>query len=65
MTTFVLLRIEDDDEAQRLLDDMQEYPGSPLLTPVQENTVHATLVRDPPTLGMGIGKILRRNGGRL
>lgn len=47
MTTFVLLRIEDDDEAQRLLDDMQEYPGEPLLTPSQENTVHATLDTAP------------------
>jgi len=43
MTTFVLLRIEDDDEARELIEDMREYPGEPLLTPVQENTVCATV----------------------
>jgi hypothetical protein len=43
MTKFVLLRIENDDEALDLLGDMAEYPDDPLLTPVQENTVHATV----------------------
>jgi len=43
MTTFVLLRVEDDDEARTLIDDMAEYSDSPLLTPTQEHTVYATV----------------------
>jgi hypothetical protein len=43
MSTFVLLRIENDTEALTFLDDMREYPGDPLLTPRQENTVVATV----------------------
>jgi hypothetical protein len=43
MSTFVLLRIENDDEALTFLADMREYPGDPLLTPRQENTVVATV----------------------
>ena len=43
MSTFVLLRIENDDEALTFLADMREYPGDPLLTPCQENTVVATV----------------------
>jgi len=41
---FVLLRIEDDTEAERLVQDMFDYPDSPLLTPTLENTVYATVV---------------------
>lgn len=44
MTTHVLLRIEDDDEAKRLVEDSLEFLQKPLLTPVLENTVHATIV---------------------
>ena len=43
MTTFVLLQITDDAEAQALIQDIREYgQNSPLLTPVQENTVFVT-----------------------
>lgn len=43
MTTFILLRIEDDTEAQELIEDTADYPGDPLLTPTQEHTVYATI----------------------
>jgi len=42
--TYVLLRIDDPVEAARLIEDMRDYPDSPLLTPSQENTVQARLV---------------------
>lgn len=44
MTTYVLLRIGNDDEAASLVRDMNEWPDSELLTPCQENRVHATVV---------------------
>lgn len=46
MTTYVLLRIDDDTEAQDLIEDMREWPAPEyaLLTPCQENDVHAVLV---------------------
>jgi len=50
MTTWVLLSIEDDAEARRLIEDMAEYPDHPLLSPIQENTVSAVVVT---TLGGG------------
>ncbi len=46
MARYVLLRIEDDDEADDLLRDMARYPQSDLLTPCLENTVHAEVVPD-------------------
>lgn len=42
-TALVILSMSPED-ASRLVADMAEYPGRPILTPVQENTVTATLV---------------------
>jgi hypothetical protein len=54
MAKFVLLRIENETEAQWLIDDAATYPESPILTPSQENAVHAQIVSvtnaDPPAL---------------
>lgn len=41
---FVLLRFENDADADLLVEDMTEWPDSDLLTPCQEHFVHATLV---------------------
>jgi hypothetical protein len=43
MTVFVVLRIEDDDEARTLVEDFARYPGSPLLTPGLEHEVYVTV----------------------
>jgi hypothetical protein len=48
MTTFVVLRIDDEDEAATLLEDMQDYPEYPLLTPVQEHTIYARVEKVLP-----------------
>lgn len=40
---YVLLRIEDDEEARQLLDDMSRFSGAPLRTPGGENEVYATV----------------------
>ncbi len=45
MTRYVLLRIGNDEQAETLIRDMAEYPESDLLTPSQENFVHATIDR--------------------
>jgi hypothetical protein len=42
---YILLRVNNDAEAQRLIEDATEYPDSPLLTPCQENPVHAEVVQ--------------------
>lgn len=42
MTVFVLLRVENDDEARTLVEDMAAWPGA-LLTPVQRHMVYATV----------------------
>lgn len=47
MARYVLLRIEDEAEADDLIRDMIEYPHAPLLTPVQENIVLARLLGVP------------------
>src|SRR5438105_13637943 len=44
MSKYVLLRIDDDAEADRLVEDAAEYPDSPVLTPCLENTVMASVV---------------------
>lgn len=44
MAMFVLLRFEDDNQALTLIEDMQEYKDSAILTPTQENNVMATAV---------------------
>jgi hypothetical protein len=44
VTRYVLLRIEDDAQAATLIEDMAEWQDSDLLTPCQENTVHAEIV---------------------
>lgn len=44
MATYVRLRIDDDAEAKRLVEDFADYPDSPVLTPCQENMVYAALV---------------------
>lgn len=41
---YVLLRIANDVEADRFLLDLARYPSDPLLSPVQENTVHVEVV---------------------
>jgi hypothetical protein len=41
---YVLIAIENDVEAQRLIEDSAEYPGHALLTPSQENDVHFRIV---------------------
>ncbi len=46
MARYVLLRIEDDREADDLLRDIAANPHSPLLTPSQENTVSVEVVPD-------------------
>lgn len=46
MARYILLRIEDDREADDLLRDIALYPHSPLLTPTQENTVSVEIVPD-------------------
>ena len=44
MARYVLLRIEDDDQAADLITDMAVYPDGDILTPSQEHHVHATVV---------------------
>jgi hypothetical protein len=44
MARYVLIRIESDVEADRLIEDARDYPDNPILTPSQENDVHATVV---------------------
>ncbi|MDN5932673.1 MAG: hypothetical protein L0I24_16680 [Pseudonocardia sp.] len=46
MARYVLLRIEDDREADDLLRDVALYPRSSLLTPTQENAVSVEVVPD-------------------
>jgi len=41
---FVVLRFENDADADLLVEDMTEWPNDDILTPCQENFVHATLV---------------------
>ena len=41
---FVVLRFENDADADLLVRDMTEWPDDDLLTPCQENFVHAMLV---------------------
>jgi hypothetical protein len=44
---YVLLDVASDLEAQRLIEDVTEHPGSPLRTPRWGNAVHATLTAQP------------------
>lgn len=53
---YVLLRIDDDTEADRLLEDLAVYPDSDLLTPCQENQVHAVLVGE--VTGSAVSEVL-------
>lgn len=46
MATYILLRIEDDAEADDLLCDVVTFPHSPLLTPTLQHTVHAEIVAE-------------------
>lgn len=46
MTRYILLRVEDDDEADLLLQDIMVWPSSPLLSPCQEHMVSVELVAD-------------------
>lgn len=41
---YILLRIEDDDDARLLVEEAAEYPDSPLLTPWSEHEVYARIV---------------------
>lgn len=59
MSRYVLLRIEDDTEADWLLEDITRYPHQPLLTPSQENPVMVEIVPDlDPS-----DSVARRNAG--
>ncbi|MGQ0479983.1 MAG: hypothetical protein ACT4O0_02985 [Pseudonocardia sp.] len=44
---YVMLAVASDLEAERLVQDLAENPGTPLLTPRWANAVHATLVTEP------------------
>lgn len=46
MARYVLIRIEDDDEADLFLRDVAAHPHSDLLTPSQENAVSVEVVPD-------------------
>ena len=41
MAVYVLLEFADEDQAKTLVEDMFEYTDSDILTPCQENNVHA------------------------
>jgi len=43
-TVIVVLRVDDPAQARLLVRDMADEPGAALLTPSQENEVHARLV---------------------
>lgn len=43
MARYILLRIPDDQQAELLIQDMADYPEADLLTPSQENSVHAKI----------------------
>ena len=40
---YVVLEVASDVEAERLIEDLTQYPGEPLRTPRWGNAVHATL----------------------
>ena len=40
---YVVLEVDSDIEAQRLVEDLTDYPGQPLRTPHWGNAVHATV----------------------
>lgn len=44
---YVMLAVASDAEAERLIEDLTQYPGEPLRTPRWGNAVHATLTADP------------------
>jgi len=52
MAVYVLLAFDDDDQAHTLVEDMLRTPYADILTPSQENNVHATVrgVWKKPTL---------------
>lgn len=43
MAVYVLLAFDNDEDARTLVQDMLEYPDRNILTPAQENDVHATV----------------------
>lgn len=51
MAKTVTLWFEHDSQADTLVEDMREYPGSAILTPCQEHDVYAAIV-EPITTGM-------------
>lgn len=66
MARYVLLRIEDDDEADALLRDLVLAPNSPLLTPRHEHPVHVELVPSVDTSDLrrdGIGVLPHTRSG--
>lgn len=66
MATYILLRIEDDSEADDLLCDVVTFPHSPLLTPTLQHTVHAEIVAelDPSDGRLDLATLLRRSFDR-
>jgi hypothetical protein len=53
MSRYVLLRVDDDDEADTLLRDLVTQPHLPLLTPDTVSRVHVELVPDIDTGDLG------------
>jgi len=45
---YVMLAVASDQEAQRLIDDLTDYPDEPLRTPRWGNAVHAALTFPTP-----------------
>lgn len=48
MAEYVLLRIENEEDARTLVKDIENNPAAPLLSPSQENAVYVTVIK---TLG--------------
>lgn len=44
---YVVLAVDSDIEAERLIEDLTEHPGEPLRTPHWGNAVYATVVTTP------------------
>lgn len=48
MAKYILLRVENDEDARLLVQDIENNPAEPLLSPSQENAIFATVIK---TLG--------------
>lgn len=52
---YVVLAVASDAEAERLIEDLTQYPGEPLRTPRWGNAVHATLTAEPAVRASLVG----------